>query len=342
MFNQFAITVCILGLFHTTSFASNETQGAVVTRLEGEAKLLINERNQAKGQDLKPVVFEGERYLFRPLKKGDRPGNGDVISTTADSKVRLIFRNGDQVTVAPSTAYKFSWDSQTEKGAVANILYGDIRAVIQPGGPRSGMKVQTKSAVMGVRGTDFSASAWGGNGGSKVAVLRGKVAVTSMDNEGQSVGKEAEILAGSTGVVTPVVSKPKNEKAVPPHPEIEIKKTSKEELIVIQTDSKVQKGKLDGSDDKDLGVEIAKLEIKAVETTLEDIKLHDKVLYKEMAQGNKSKTMDVDEIQAETVKKIFVLAPEETRSGRKPSLQDLESGGDAYERFKWKKSDESL
>ena len=380
------LLACLVA-FSFVGFDSNavaeSVQGAVVTRTEGEAKLMIKKVAGASAPvGTTTILFEKETFFIRPTKNGDRPANGDVVTTGKDGKVRLIYRNGDQVTVTPGTALKFSWDATTDKSAVAELIYGDIRAVIQPEGPRSGMKVKTKSAVMGVRGTDFYVSAWSKEAGSKVAVMRGKVAVAAKPPEPipppepvvavPALGVKGavatplkplpqkalapklpevelvmvEVTAGSTGLIKPVaapVAAVSGAKAPPP-PTIEIASTSKQELVVIQQDSKVAKTVIDPKDKTQnaasvkAAAEIEKLEGVSVETALQDVKKYDPQLYAKLKDEQKSgKPFDADVIQAETVKKIFVEAPSETAEARKPTLQDLDTGGDIYDKYKWER-----
>lgn len=378
------LLVCLVA-FSFVGFTSNavaeSVQGAVVTRTEGEAKLMIKKvAGAAAPAGTTTILFEKETFFIRPTKNGDRPANGDVVTTGKDGKVRLIYRNGDQITVTPGTALKFSWNAATDKSAVAEIIYGDIRAVIQPEGPRSGMKVKTKSAVMGVRGTDFYVSAWSKEAGSKVAVMRGKVAVAAKPAEpipppepvlppptpgvkgaaAKPVIKAlppkapevepvmVEVTAGATGVIKPVaapVAAIAGAKAPPPPPPaIEIASTSKQELVVIQQDSKVAKTVIDPKDKTQnaesakAAAEIEKLEEVSVETTLQDVKKYDPQLYAKLKDEQKSgKPFDADVIQAETVKKIFVEAPSEKAEARKPTLKDLDTGGDIYDKYKWER-----
>ena len=381
--NDLAILVTALILSNSAHAAS--VQGAVVTRTEGETQLMIKKiAGSTAPAESKSIVFEKETYFIRPVKNGDRPANGDVITTGKDGKVRLIYRNGDQVTVTPGTAFKFSWDAKTDRNAVAELVYGDIRAVIQPEGPRSGMKVTTKSAVMGVRGTDFYVSAWAKEAGSKVAVMRGAVAVapkietpdipinapstlpggskadskvdSKIDSKANSKSiapntaaapQEAIVSAGSSGVVTKQPAKPADNLALttnnttPEASVVAIQPTSKQELVVIQSDSKVAKPKFEDAVKaaEPMAKEIAQLEAASVATTLKDIKRHDPELYAKLQEDNKKgQPLDSDQVQAETVKKIFVTAPSAVTETRKPTLQDLDTGGDIYDKYKWEKN----
>lgn len=334
-------TLMFMLLISTRPAFSESVQGSVVTRVEGEATLMIKKSAAPQPSNTRTVQLESETYYVRDVKRGDRPGNGDVISTGKDGKVRLIFRNGDQVTVTPGTAYKFSWEKKSDLGPVAQILYGDIRAVIQPGGPRSGMDVKTKAVAMGVRGTDFYASAWSREGGSKVVVLRGKVAVASVGDAGVK-GPETIVDVGRTGIVKPLPSQgatpsaTNNPQQIPAA--IEVTASTKQELVVIQQDSKVQRAESSGATTAGpLEQQLKSLEKQATKATLSDLKTYDPEAYKELVEKHGAdKDFDGDVIQANTVKKLFVQAPSAPAEEKKPTLQDLETGGDVYEKYKWK------
>jgi hypothetical protein len=347
----------------TAASYANNVQGAVVTRSEGDAQIMIKQStlSTAPPSGVKSIIFEKESYFIRPVKPGDRPANGDVVTTGKDGKIRLIYRNGDQVTVTPGTAYKFSWDPKTDRNAIAEIIYGDIRAVIQPDGPRSGMKVKTKSAVLGVRGTDFYVSSWSKDAGSKVTVMRGSVMLAPRISDPTATApststlqlQEVLVPAGSSGTVIQKVMAPAENLALttpsspPSTPTVAVELTSKQELIVIQSDSKVTKPKVDellktaDAGTKDKLKEISLLEATSVESTLKDVKRYDPELFKKIQEEAKKtkKTLDSDHVQAEAVKKIFITAPSLEKAVNKPTLDDLENGGDIYDKYKWHKNE---
>jgi hypothetical protein len=337
-----SLVVCLFVLFPLEMRASS-VQGAVVTRVEGDARILFQKNAKPQPVGTQSVQIEGQVYFVRPAKRGDRPSSGDFVIAGKDGKVRLIFRNGDQVTVSPDSAYKFSWES-SDKNPVADLLYGAVRAVISPEGPRSGMQLKTRSAVMGVRGTDFFASSWSKSGGSKVVVVRGKVALVPKEettSSDVSFDKAVEVAAGSSGVMLSASSSPtKDEEAsakTPASPSrVSVASTTKEELVLVQQESSVSKTKPSAADvSTPIEQELAELEKTAKETTLSEIKLADPVLYAAL-QKQGTNELDSEDIQSASVKKVFEQAPSDSKSPRKPTLKDLETGGDVYEKYKWR------
>lgn len=338
-----SLVVCLLVLFPLEMRASS-VQGAVVTRVEGDARILFQKNAKPQPAETQSVQIEGQVYFVRPAKRGDRPSSGDIVIAGKDGKVRLIFRNGDQVTVSPDSAYKFSWESSTDKNPVADLMYGAVRAVISPEGPRSGMKLKTRSAVMGVRGTDFFASSWSKSGGSKVVVVRGKVALVPKEettSSDVSFDKAVEVAAGSSGVALSPSSLPKkdqeaNAKTPASTSRVAVVSTTKEELVVVQQESSVSKTKPSAADVSiPIEQEVAELEKTAKETTLSELRLADPVLYAAL-QKQGTNELDSEDIQSASVKKVFEQAPSDAKSPRKPTLKDLETGGDVYEKYKWR------
>jgi hypothetical protein len=98
------------------------------------------------------------------------------------------------------------------------------------------------------------------------------------------------------------------------------------------------KDKIQNAEAAKQAAEIEKLEHLSVETALQDVKKYDPQLYAKLKDEQKSgKPFDADVIQAETVRKIFVVAPSEKAEARKPTIQDLDTGGDIYDKYKWER-----
>lgn len=346
------------------ALAQTDPSTAIVTRKEGEAQLLTPLAETGGGQEgSSQVQLNGNRYGLSPLKAGKKVVPGSVVQTGADGKVRLIFPNGDQVTVAPGTTYENTKVAGSEGKPLFNVFSGQIRAIINKGGPREALEVKTNTTVMGVRGTDFHVASWSAQGGSRVSVLRGKVAVSerldqpsssgapSQKNQENLQNKQAqapgpvEVSAGQTLTVDTSDTGGSTGAAAnkgsggSPKPKLIIQQTSQEQLLTIQKSSTVPKNpKKSGSDDAPKeAIELESLEKKAVETTLADIAKTDPSLYKVIKDP--SKIDDLDTIQTLTIKKAIITAPSSAGSnqqGAKPSLKDLDlDPEDAYDQYQW-------
>jgi len=354
------VSLVSLVSFASLSAAAEDRSTAFVTRVDGEVKLFGSPSDTApKAAEASPVLkFDGKFYLEKTAKRGAKVGPGELIKTGANGKARLIFRNGDQITVSENTAYRMS-DQTGGKGALMEIIFGDARSVILPNGPRANMKVQTRSMSMGVRGTDFHVKAWTGGGGSEVTVIRGAVEVTRKVENASIPSNPIEVKAGQSAVIAAAPPPaPKNVEgestAVPVVAEILVKQTSQQELVRIQKATTVTPppqtvGKTSATaagtsssataDESAAGVNLDELEQKAVENVMEDIKRYDPKSYEAIqakAKADNGRPVDVDSVNSVSVGKLFDAAPVDAAL---PQVQkkDLQMKGNVYDQYQWKK-----
>ncbi|MCX6108812.1 MAG: FecR family protein [Proteobacteria bacterium] len=307
-------------------------QVAVLTRAEGDVKLFVDPATVTADQKALPhATFEGATYSVRTAKVGDRLQRNNVIQTGPAGKARFIYRNGDQITVAPGSAFRVTWDAKKEDKPILELFSGKIRTLIQSEGPRTGLKVTTKSAVMGVRGTDFHVAAWSKTGGSELSVLRGKVQVARLPDQAQPAPKAVEVSSGFSAVIKAPPSGPSQTTAKAAPERIDVQQTPREQLVGIQRASKIDKGT------GPVEAAIATLEKQAVTTVMQDIKKEDPGLYKTLVAQGAAPT-DTDDIQAKTVKKLFLAAPSRKPGVAKPQESDLDSG-DIYDKYQWDGAD---
>jgi hypothetical protein len=337
----------IFVLFNLSVSARSESAGghaAVVTRLKGNAVVFTNSA-PAAGLEVGHVTFEGENYLTVPVRAGTKLGKGDVIQTGADTQVRLIFKNGDSLSVGPATSYKINW-TKDESAPLLNIFYGQVRGIFKKDGPRAGTVIHTKTSVMGVRGTDFSVTV---AGATAVSVLRGEVELRA----NKPGSKPVSLQTGFTAKIdVPVAKKaapaanvegaPRPNSEIParaeaPEPEVVITPMTKVELIDIQKKSTL-KAPVDSPAtglapaDQETLSEVAALEKQAVETVMSDIKITDPVLYTQIS-ANSVAIQDMDKVNTMAVGDLYKKAPAE-KSDLKPGAKELDGlGSDAYERY---------
>jgi hypothetical protein len=131
---------------------------------------------------------------------------GDIVTSERDSYAQLRFTDGGQVTLKPNTqikveGYAFSEAQPQSDNFAMALLKGGMRAVtglVGKRGNRDAYRVQTATATVGVRGTDFVMVVipfGGGSGpaaGTYVAVAEGAVGLVAG-------GAEVLIGAGQTG-----------------------------------------------------------------------------------------------------------------------------------------------
>jgi len=97
----------------------------------------------------------------RPLRVGDPVFNSDSIVTEADAGAGLLLRDGTAIVVGPSSQLdvkSFHFDAYTRDGGLfVALLRGSLRMItglIGKTNPEA-VRVDTQTATIGIRGTDF-------------------------------------------------------------------------------------------------------------------------------------------------------------------------------------------
>lgn len=316
---------------------------AVITRLKGSASIFSNDQSK-KPSNANLITFEGENYFEMPAKSGAKLGKGDVILTNDDAQVRLIFKNGDSLSVGPSTSYKISWNKD-DSAPLINVFYGKVRGIFKKDGPRTGTAVHTKSSVMGVRGTDFYVAA---GAATAISVLRGEVALKSKKPGAKEVslqtGFTAKIDDPSTKKAAPSTSSSKTSAPTTPSSEpdaeedaVTINQTTRGELVDIQTKSTIKQiasptQPTEAAAEPEQVAELAELEKQAVETVMADIKVTDPILFAKISDDKTTGT-DMDRINTVSVGEMFKKAPI-SNANTKPTDEELKGlGEDAYDKY---------
>jgi hypothetical protein len=262
---------------------------AVVTQMQGEVMILAlpqAEPHASVPEGQSRAKFEGQHYLSRGAKVGERIELPGCVRTLPNARVRLVYPNGDQINVGPGTFFRLE-DTRSMK-----MDYGLVRAIISKAGPRSQLKVRTASAVMGVRGTDFVVESVGATNQTALTLLRGSV---SLKPEGVEVARE--VKTGETAVA---------EVAKPP----ETYKTSQIELkrALVMTE---KTEKAPASEPVPEGVK--QLEAQAKATTIQDIVGYAKTPEeKERLQKAAEKAVDAAALNAAVVRMQVAKAPVES------------------------------
>lgn len=281
-------------IFPSVAFGADEEHTAAVTRLEGEVRILAPLTGKAK-----TVRVQGKDYDFRTAGEGDRVGIDNTVQTLKGGRVRLVFPNGDQMTLGEHSILKLSLILNKKKDKpVMDLLFGKMRAVIQQDGPRSGSEVRTSSMVMGVRGTDFYVEGSGAR--SSLTVLRGEVVARE-----PNAPKKPEIKVAS-GFTLEAASATKV--AVPVA-------VGKKELLAIQRETTVPR-KTDAPE------EVIELEKKALEAAKADLMKYDPEAAKTLAD-----VPDADDIAIHAIKKNL-------QRSNKPSEEQLSPADeDVYQKY---------
>lgn len=149
-------------------------------------------------------VTSGATHATAKAPVGSKICSGDTIIAGADSRAKLKMEDGNELNISPDSKivienYQYN-PTANKKKVLLNVLQGKVRATTKQenmyndkdkDGQANTFEVRTKTAVAGVRGTDFLTSYNPKSQASEVITFRGKV----------SFG-----LIGANGAVTSAVS----------------------------------------------------------------------------------------------------------------------------------------
>ena len=113
------------------------------------------------------VVSVSGKVMLRNEKSGQpktmKPGavltRGDIINTSSDGNAKILMSDQSIVDLGPTTLFKvdeYQGGGGNDRKVELSMDYGKVRAAVnKPLGPSGKFKFKTKSATMGVRGTEF-------------------------------------------------------------------------------------------------------------------------------------------------------------------------------------------
>jgi len=108
---------------------------------------------------------------------------GDTVTTQADAMVKILFKDDSVVTIASASSFSVSEylynTAKNRSQSLFKLLYGKLRVVIG----RSSAKVETVTAVAGVKGTVFDVWVDSATHTTYVAVLEGSVELRNIRPE---------------------------------------------------------------------------------------------------------------------------------------------------------------
>ena len=148
---------------------------------EGVTKVLILKgKASAIDKDGKSSPLKLEQWLKKGIK----------VKTEKGSFAKLLFVDKSTINVGPNSEMEISSFPKSEAG-VLTILQGTIRSQVTKNymeiqdKDKSKLFIKTKTAAMGVRGTDFIAGYDKATGASSLDVISGSVAMATIDENAQ-------------------------------------------------------------------------------------------------------------------------------------------------------------
>lgn len=148
-------------------------------------------------------VISGKTKLKTTIKLGQKIYSTDTIETLKDSRIKIIMIDGNELNISPNSKIiisKYEFDNGgKKKNVLLNVLKGKVRSKVKQkyDGDNNKFQVKTKTAVAGVRGTDFLASYQPENNSSNIITFEGKVEFGIAGSNGKIV-KPVYVTAGQT------------------------------------------------------------------------------------------------------------------------------------------------
>jgi hypothetical protein len=147
------------------------------------AACLASERAEAACGRFKAVIKEvkvtkASGGAAQAAAIGSEVCSGDSIAAGADSRASIEMEDKNILNLSPSTSIVI--EAYEKKKVLLNVLGGKMRSSIAPGNKydeQTSFQVKTKSAVAGVRGTDFVTSYAPATGKTEIVTFAGRVDV---------------------------------------------------------------------------------------------------------------------------------------------------------------------
>lgn len=134
------------------------------------------------------------------IKRGMWLKEGSIIKTAKKSFVRLSFIDKSSMNIGPNSEIKIEKFSKKDAGVI-NVLSGKIRSQVtkdylRMDKDKSKLFIKSKSAVMGIRGTDFLFSANKKTGASTAILFEGSVVFKQINKKTNLKNLEAVVNRG--------------------------------------------------------------------------------------------------------------------------------------------------
>jgi hypothetical protein len=151
------------------------------------------------------------------LAQGATVFAGDLLMTGVDGRVRVRFPELSEMFVSPNTSIRIeqaTGSAGASRKIMMDLMKGKIRSRVQgrygedpsklpPGEPTSTFQIRTRTAVAGVRGTDFVASFEPGarEWTTEIRTLTGEVALAGLRGDGRPMSVTAKTYAAHVAMV---------------------------------------------------------------------------------------------------------------------------------------------
>lgn len=147
--------------------------------------------------DVQLVGLDG---VTKKLAKGDWVNEGSIIKTQARSFCKISFIDKSSMNIGPKSELKIEKFSKSEPGII-NVISGKIRSKVtkdylKMDKDKSKVFIKSKSAVMGVRGTEYMFAANAKTGSATAVLFEGEVVFNRLEARTDNSDLEAIVSNG--------------------------------------------------------------------------------------------------------------------------------------------------
>lgn len=179
---KFLVTFSLIIFTHNFIFAASKKYVAAVDILKGHV-----------------TVLEPGSHIARKLKKGDKLKEDSSIVTQKSSFIKVKFFDNSVLSVGPESKMVIVTIPKNDAGVVS-LLKGKIRSKINKSNTgKEKFFIQTRTAAMGVRGTDFQTIFNPDNRVTSLVTFEGEVAMVKIDENEKAIIKSDKIDVKNIG-----------------------------------------------------------------------------------------------------------------------------------------------
>lgn len=148
------------------------------------------------------AVAQAPGKLPRTMGRGQTLDEGDRLTTAAGAMAIVKLQDGTRLTLRPETemvlqSYRFNGSLREDNSMVMQLLRGGLRALtglISKGSPNAA-RIQTPTATVGIRGTDFDARLCGPDCKAEASRVRDKARPNAVLASARLVDAQGDISA---------------------------------------------------------------------------------------------------------------------------------------------------
>jgi hypothetical protein len=148
------------------------------------------------------AVAQTPGKLPRTMGRGQTLEEGDRLTTAAGAMAIVRMQDGTRLTMRPDSemvlqSYRFNGSVREDNSMVMQLLRGGLRAItglISKGSPNAA-RIQTSTATVGIRGTDFDVRLCGSDCKAEAAKVHDKARPNAVLASAKLVGAQGEISA---------------------------------------------------------------------------------------------------------------------------------------------------